>query len=341
MQNKITLPLVVATCAASGAMAQTLWDVLTEHNNTLSTLNSFLESQQTLFQELENTQDITILAPNNDALNALYGDSTLMTKFSSDTGLVAAFWDYHVLQGMYYTSNVTGSPQPELFISTLLDNTTYSNVTGGQRVAARSDSNGTVSFYSGSGSQKSTVKGANYNFTGGTVHVIDKVLSIPASLNDTLINANLTAAAGAFKSSAGDMLDSLSSEGSVTVFAPNNAGFDAVGSVIAGMSVADLTNVMGYHVLVGKVLYTDDIVDGSSEKTSQGGDVHFNVDNTSGTGGARNVFVDGARIVSSDMLIANGVIHVLDKYVSCSFLFLLLFVVSCFYLALTSPLPPY
>jgi uncharacterized surface protein with fasciclin (FAS1) repeats len=70
------------------------------------------------------------------------------------------------------------------------------------------------------------------------------------------------------------------------------------------MTLEDLTSVLNYHVVQGKVLYSQLIGEGS-EVTAEGGSLNFRVEN----GG---LFVNGARVVASDVLVGNGVVHVVD-----------------------------
>jgi uncharacterized surface protein with fasciclin (FAS1) repeats len=149
----------------------------------------------------------------------------------------------------------------------------------------------------------------DFNFTSGTLHILDSLLTMPANLTNTLLNANLTAAVGAIKES--NMSDELSEQSEMTVFAPNNAAFEVIGSLIAGMTPNDLETVLGYHVVQGRVLYsgminalgTGEVIE---EGTMQGGLVRLR-----GQEGG-SWWVNGARVVRTDMLIANGVVHVID-----------------------------
>lgn len=61
-----------------------------------------------------------------------------------DPGLVQAVLQYHVLNGTYYSDNITDTPA---FVPTLLDNSTYENITGGQVVECVNN-DGNVSIYS-------------------------------------------------------------------------------------------------------------------------------------------------------------------------------------------------
>jgi uncharacterized surface protein with fasciclin (FAS1) repeats len=82
---------------------------------------------------LGSASNITILAPNNEAL-ATFLNSSTGEAAATNPALVTALLTYHVLNGSYPASAFTNTSQ---FLPTLLTNTTYANVTGGQRVEAR------------------------------------------------------------------------------------------------------------------------------------------------------------------------------------------------------------
>lgn len=132
---------------------------------------------------------------------------------------------------------------------------------------------------------------------------MDSVLTIPQLITTTLDDLNLTAALGAITrtnlAGIGDVLPD------VTVFAPDNAAFQAIASEIANMSIAQLTNVLEFHVLNGTVLYST-MLQNNSIPTSEGVNLQFTTTNGS-------IFVNNARIVIPDVLVANGVMHVIDE----------------------------
>ncbi|KAK0727546.1 FAS1 domain-containing protein [Lasiosphaeria miniovina] len=304
MLSRHLLPLAAA---AVGISATTLDAVLDSQNATLSILNNYLTSQQELFNTLINTPNLTILAPSNDAINGLLASEAFSAQLQADPGILTAILKYHIFNGTYYTSNFTGAAAP-VFVRTLMDNATYSNVTGGQRVEARAQDGG-VAFTSGL-REEAAVRTSNFNYTGGTVHVIDSVLAIPANLTATLQAANLTAAIGALRrAGVADSLGSGSEQ--LTVFAPSNGGFNAVGSLVAQMTAADLERVLGYHVVRGRVMYSDLIAaaNGSRQAMQRGGDVEFRAVSD----GEVALFVNSARVVGRDLLFDNGVIQVLDN----------------------------
>jgi uncharacterized surface protein with fasciclin (FAS1) repeats len=99
-------------------------------------------------------------------------------------------------------------------------------------------------------------------------------------------------------------VDSLSD---VTVFAPSNAAFQAIGSALPNLTMAEITSILTYHVVNGTVGYSSDLKNGTSLMTLEGGNVTITIMN--GT-----VFVNDAKVVVPNVLVAGGVVHVIDKY---------------------------
>ena len=62
---------------------------------------------------------------------------------------------------------------------------------------------------------------------------------------------------------------------------------------------------------MGTVGYSSTLMNGTMLKTMAGNNVTISIDN--GT-----VFVNSAKVILPDVLVANGVVHVIDKWVSIS-----------------------
>jgi len=114
---------------AAMASAQSLSDALGSQNASLSTLIGLLGSQPALVSTLGTLSNITILAPNNAALAKFLNSSPAAAASMPDA--VTALLTYHVLNGTYPAAAFTSTPQ---FLPSLLTKTSYTNVTGGQRV---------------------------------------------------------------------------------------------------------------------------------------------------------------------------------------------------------------
>ena len=77
------------------------------------------------------------------------------------------------------------------------------------------------------------------------MHIINQVLTLPQNISFTAEQAGLSAVAGALTKA--NLVDALDSAMDVTVFAPNNAAFQAIGSATGNLSMADLANILEYH----------------------------------------------------------------------------------------------
>lgn len=102
------------------------------------------------------------------------------------------------------------------------------------------------------------------------------------------------------------LVDTLKGPGPFTVFAPNDAAFAKIPPEELQALLADkeqLTAVLTYHVVPGTVMAAD-VVNLESAKTVQG--ESLTIDTSDG------VMVDGAKVVATDIMASNGVIHVID-----------------------------
>lgn len=122
-------------------------------------------------------------------------------------------------------------------------------------------------------------------------------------------------AAGSFNTlvtavKAADLVDTLKGAGPFTVFAPNDAAFAKIPAADLQALLKDkaaLGNVLTYHVVAGKVMASD-VVKLTSAKTVQGQELKIAVKDGV-------VYVDGAKVISTDIETSNGVIHVIDSVV--------------------------
>lgn len=175
----------VLSQATTDSSSQSLTDALSR-SNELSTLRTLLEEYPQVARALGTARDITILAPSNSAFQGFFSTSTNQS-IAADPGLVPAVLSYHFLAGSIPSREITTTPA---FPRTLLTNSTYTNVTQGQVVKAENQ-NGGVVFTSGL-SAKSRVTTADQAFSGGIIHIIDAVLTIPARASRELRAADLT-----------------------------------------------------------------------------------------------------------------------------------------------------
>jgi uncharacterized surface protein with fasciclin (FAS1) repeats len=287
----------LTVAALAGAAAAQTPDLVTllANNTQLSNLTTYLGLFPDLVGTLSSLQNITLLAPNNAAFSRLLNSSAGAALVNNDTTLIEALFTYHVLNGSYANFSDTQ------FVHTLLQPPQFANVTGGQVVEVIQSGNET-SFFSGLLANASSV-GVPLNFTGGVVHIVDDVLIIPQNVSETAIQANLTAVAGALTDA--DLVDTVDGLTDVTVFAPNNAAFEAIGSVLPNLTTDDLRSILQYHVVQGTVGYST-LLSNMSLQTVQGTNLTIEVVGS-------EVFVNSARVAVPNVLVANGVVHVIDN----------------------------
>ena len=139
--------------------------------------------------------------------------------------------------------------------------------------------------------------------------VINKVSAAPAGENVVAIaagNTDFSTLVAAVK--AAGLVDTLNGAGPFTIFAPTNAAFEklpkgTVEDLLKPENKAQLTAILTYHVIAGKVMAAD--VKTMMAKTVQGGSLAIKV--------ADGVTVDGAKVMKTDIVGTNGVIHVIDS----------------------------
>jgi uncharacterized surface protein with fasciclin (FAS1) repeats len=147
-------------------------------------------------------------------------------------------------------------------------------------------------------------------------------VSIVATAQATPTLSTLVAVAK-FASNNDDIVNQLSNPGTLTVFAPSNAAFDALAVELTGNTGAKATDllttankpflrtVLTYHVLGSKVTAAN-IPFGKAITSSEGS--IFKIDS-----GTPPVITDGrnrkANITATDIEASNGVVHLIDKVI--------------------------
>jgi len=290
------------------ALAGAAWaapDLLTLLNSTegVSNITAILSNFPDFVQAISGLTNITFLAPSDKGIAALENSTRWQTLENAGDDYVLNLLYYHVLNGSY--DNITDYGM----IPTLLTSSGYANVTGGQVVGAYyDDDDDVVGFYSGLDIDP---EGPNkpIPFSGGVVYVIDGVLNLPVSISETVI--------GEFNGTS--FIDALNKTGlteeveplhDVTYFVPVNDGFTAVEEALADLSFEELTEVLKYHVVPGTIGYYDTLENGTALTTLEGQNLTVFITD------AGDMFINGAGIVYVDLIIANGVAHLIDNVIN-------------------------
>ncbi|KAI9172282.1 Fasciclin-like arabinogalactan protein [Paramyrothecium foliicola] len=286
-----------------GNGANDLGSVLASTKN-LTTFNDLLRKYPEILLQLPGLDGVTIIAPSNQAfqnipytpLNEVWDDEDKETTIS--------LLQYHVLPGTLRTSSLEAGPT--YVRPSLLSGSDYANVTGGQNILFNKQSEEDVVVTTGLGTRSALVK-RDIAFQGGVIHIVDNLLIPPARLDETAKAFQIPSFLGGLY--AADLMPDVANRKSITVFAPQDTAFEAVGGTLEGLDADELVRVLGYHVIPDQVLVSANFTNGTRLKTLlRDGDKPQTVLIRQA---GNNKYVNSAQIVQPDILIANGILHVI------------------------------
>jgi uncharacterized surface protein with fasciclin (FAS1) repeats len=287
--------------------------------STLVTVAQFVsDSNNDVVNLLSNPGTLTVFAPSNAAFDLLAVEVTgKPTAKAADLltpaykPLLKSIIQYHVL-----TSKVNAADIP---FGTAINTAQGSTL--------RID-RGTPPTITDGLNRKANITTTDIQATNGVVHLIDKVIlpsdkTIVATAIASTPEFTTLVAALQFASNNNDLVNALSGEGPFTVFAPTNAAFDALAKELTGSPTAVganlltagnkplLRDVLQYHVVKARVLKAE-VPTNTAIGTLLSATKTFTVSPafviTDGRGRTSN-------ITATDILNANGVIHVIDKVI--------------------------
>ncbi|KIX99739.1 uncharacterized protein Z520_04375 [Fonsecaea multimorphosa CBS 102226] len=274
-------------------------DILTilQQQTGISTFIGLLEQFSDLVNVL-NQGTFSVLIPNDQAL-AAFGDEN--PDFTNNTDAVRALLEYHITNGTHPSASFGLQPQ---FVPTLLTNSNYTNVTGGQVVELTESAN-QPTVVSGVKAESHLVE-ADIFYLGGLIHIIDSVLTIPVSFPATVTKTGLTDLVALM--SIGGFLSPSSPAVNVdlTIFAPNSTHFSAGFTGWDGLSQTDLYSILEYSISQGPVIYSSDFKNNTKIPTLD----RISATMTEVDG---QFYVDAALIKTRDYLTSNGVLQILDS----------------------------
>lgn len=275
-------------------------------NGSFKTLAAALGAAD-LVDTLKGKGPFTVFAPTDAAFAKLPSGvvDTLLQPANKDA--LRSVLTYHVVAG-----NVTSKQVVKLKEATTVNGAKVAISVAGGKVRVGS----------------ANVVAVDVRAKNGVIHVIDTVLlppgfSVPApapapttvapaapkTIVDVAVgNGNFKTLAAAL--TAAGLVDTLKGPGPFTVFAPTDAAFaklpaGTVESLLKPENKAQLTGILTYHVVAGRVPASD-VVKLSSAKTVNGAEVRVTVSGSS-------VRVNEANVVTTDVAASNGIIHVIDS----------------------------
>jgi uncharacterized surface protein with fasciclin (FAS1) repeats len=231
----------------------------------------------------------TVFAPTDDAFAAL-GSETIDALFADPTGALSTILQYHVVNGDVRAGDLTDGQIVEMFEGTdafisLFDEMAYIN--------------------------QAMITITDLVADNGVVHVIDVVITQPASVVDIVVNSPRHESLEAAVIAAGLAGALADSEASLTVFAPTDDAFAALGTetidALFADPTGDLAEILKYHV-VGATALSGSLSDGDTFTTLEGSDITVTINED-------GVFINDAKVVFADYEAPNGVVHVIDAVI--------------------------
>jgi len=274
-----------------------------ESDISLSILGSLLltPAYANITAALNGTGNYTLFAPSDGAFAAAIDDGLN----TNDTSLINAVLLYHTLSLTVYSNELVALQFPD----TLLNSSPYVLLGGAYQVVSVANNSGLVTTNWGistNASQTATVLVADIESSNGVIHIIDNVEIPPTDIVDQAVSYGLTTLLAAVV--AAD-LDGAVTLPSLTIFAPTNEAFANAGLNISALTQDQLTAILELHV-VASVAYSTQLSQGQKIPTLAGSSLTVNIASNGSVQfvGPKNT----ATVVTPNILVSNGVIHVID-----------------------------
>ncbi|KAK3290795.1 FAS1 domain-containing protein [Chaetomium fimeti] len=264
----------------------------------LTTFRGLVKNHTDIFANL--AKGVTIAAPNDNAFMKLGNWNT----YNEST--VAATLKYHILKQIIDMPSIIKGDS--VWASTSLTDENF-KVTGGQRLILTKQPGGEVVFTSGFAT-RGTVLTEDLPFDNGLVQVIDSVMRVPETLESTARSAytDLTAFVGALYATG--LMSEVAQQKDVTIFAPRNAAFQQLAGAFADMDDETLKRILRYHIVPGQLSHVWELKNSSSLASADKGN------KVSITRHTNFIYVNSAEVIQADILISNGLVHMIDNVLS-------------------------
>lgn len=252
----------------------------------LSTLLAALQAAG-LTDVLSTEGPFTVFAPVNSAFDNLPAGTVAALLAEGNEQILDDLLKYHVVAGAAVTSDMLSDGQR---VTTLEGGTLEIGVSG-----------------EGVTVNGASVITADIAGTNGVVHLIDGVLT---ETLDAVQRATITPDVSTLVTAvvAGGLVETLQGDDPYTIFAPVNSAFASLSEaqlavLLDPANQSLLQKVLTYHVIPGDIRAAD-LTDGATVTTVEGTEVTIDL-----SMGAK---VNGANIVATDIVVSNGVIHLID-----------------------------
>ena len=253
-----------------------------------------------LVNTLKGTGPFTVFAPTNTAFNAFLSANGYANLEAVPVPALKEILLNHVISGSLQSTALTTG-----YIKTL--------------AKGSASTTNTLSMFVNSASGVklngvSNVTTANKIATNGVMHTVDAVIGLPNLVTHAAANPNFSSLTGIVNSAPqAAVKTALLGTGPLTVFAPTNAAFTALNTELApggtaGVSDANITKVLQYHVVSGNLLAANLVAGSVSTVLGQ----NFTLALTPAAQ-ITDIRSRVSGVTPADVQCTNGVIHVLNK----------------------------
>ena len=234
--------------------------------------------------------DFTVFAPTDDAFAKLPAGT--VEALLADPDQLRSILMYHVVDGRVMANAVVNMDSAVSLTGQLLSIDTKDGVK----------------------IDNASVIKADIECSNGVIHVIDSVLLPKNIVEFASATADFSTLVAAVQ--AAGLVDVLAGDGPFTVFAPTNAAFSAlpegtVEDLLKPENKDKLTSILTYHVVPGHVTAAE-VINLDSAATAQGSKLTINTKRNK-AGDVKSVHVKNAKVIQTDLLGSNGIIHVIDS----------------------------
>lgn len=329
MQFSTSLYAIATLCAAS-AVAQTpvtspatfatgpLIDALTKANLTVLAGLAATHAQA-LLPYLTTAGNKTLLTPTDEAVNKVKSQFTGMSASQVEAILL-----YHVINGTISYKTLPSAFDYNLVVPTFLNDTTFTHLPAGKKqklVLQRKDSDDPIDIVYGSNDTAFSSRLDGPTAGSLQIQVIDEVLFPPGPFSTLASDdaSDLMAMHMALQNST--LISNVEAAKGITIFAPITSAFQKVQDQVVKTTDREKMMILLNHIVNGTSVYSPQFPSNEAQngpvktkittlRTAAGmelnlkyvkdGSVHVSSDNFT------------AKIVKSDVLVSNGVVHYID-----------------------------
>ncbi|KAK9717050.1 hypothetical protein K7432_006460 [Basidiobolus ranarum] len=263
-------------------------------DSSLKTFSTLLNDPNyvSLKEVLTGSNEFTVFAPTDAAFTNAKIDMT-------QPKTVLAYLQYLTVYGNFDSSTL----DIKRFPFTLLKDSAYVNQDGDVQVLIF-DKNSTHTFIAQGLNSSNVIKLDAHKATNGVVHIVDALLPPPNTPYQVLRDAGYQELADAAERAA--LVNTMNDVYRLTIFTPTNEAL--VQNDFASKTRPQLSPIVKNQV-INDIVLSNKLQDGAKFQSTMG--YSLNIKSTNGS-----LFVNGCRILRTDILTYNGVMHIIDGVIA-------------------------